>query len=152
MKSYTIYTDGSCLKNPGGPGGYACIILDNDNDNIIYKKAFGEYITTNNRMELKAAILGLSYFKSKTEITIVTDSTYVRNGFEKGWIQNWLKNNWKNSGNKPVKNRDLWEELLKLVKMHDVRFKWVKGHSENNYNNIADAMARDAAIDAGLNK
>lgn len=150
MKSYTIYTDGSCLKNPGGPGGYACIIIDKETNEIITSKALGEQSTTNNRMELEAAILGLCYFKERTKITVVTDSTYVKNGFEKKWIDNWIKNDWVNSEKKPVKNRDLWEHLLELVRFHEVRFRWVKGHDKDEYNNMVDNMARDAAINIGL--
>ena len=152
MKSYTIYTDGSCLKNPGGPGGFACIIIDDSTNQIIANKALGEYTTTNNRMELEAAILGLKYFKTKSKITLITDSTYVRSGFEKGWVEKWKKNNWKNSLKQDVKNRDLWEDLLSLVETHDVKFIWVRGHDTNKYNNMVDAMARDKAIEISLTK
>ena len=150
MQSYTVYTDGSCLKNPGGPGGYSCVIINNNTGDVISSEAHSELDTTNNRMELKAAILALNRFVNKTKITIVTDSTYVRNGFEKRWIYHWMKNGWKSASGTPVKNKDLWLTLLDLVNKHDVHFELVKGHSGNEYNDMVDRLAKDAAIDASL--
>lgn len=152
MQSYVVYTDGSCLKNPGGPGGYACVVIEESTGDVIYSESHSELITTNNRMELMAAIMALNNFQDRTKVTIVTDSTYVKNGFENHWVDNWIKNGWVNTNKQPVKNKDLWLQLLALVKKHEVRFKWVKGHNANEYNEMADILARNAAIDAGLGK
>ena len=142
-----IYTDGSCLGNPG-PGGWAAIIIEEDKEKKIHG---GEKLTTNNRMELTAAIKALEYYEMKkgeqpslNNIKIFTDSNYVKDGITK-WIKNWKKNNWKTSAKKPVKNQELWEKLDKLVKFHDVKWEWIKGHSTNIYNNLADELAKKAA-------
>ena len=130
-----IYTDGSCIGNPG-PGGWAAIILDGKNEKII---SGNKNNTTNNQMELLATIKALSNF-----IKIFTDSNYVKDGITK-WIKNWEKNNWKTSAKKPVKNQELWKKLDKLAKFHNVKWEWIKGHSTNTYNNLADRLARNAA-------
>ena len=135
-----IYTDGSCIGNPG-PGGWAAIILDGKNEKII---SGNKNNTTNNQMELMAAIKSLSNFNKKKSFKIFTDSNYVKDGITK-WIKNWEKNNWKTSNKKPVKNQELWKKLDKLVKFHEVKWEWVKGHSTNIYNNLADELARKAA-------
>ena len=135
-----IYTDGSCIGNPG-PGGWAAIILDGKNEKII---SGNKNNTTNNQMELLAAIKGLSNFNKKKSFKIFTDSNYVKDGITK-WIKNWEKNNWKTSNKKPVKNQELWKKLDKLVKFHNVRWEWIKGHSTNIYNNLADELARKVA-------
>ena len=135
-----IYTDGSCIGNPGA-GGWAAIILDGKNKKII---SGNKNSTTNNQMELFAAIKALSNFNKKKSFKIFTDSNYVKDGITK-WIRNWEKNNWKTSTKKPVKNQELWKKLDKLVKFHDVKWEWVKGHSTNIYNNLADELARKAA-------
>jgi ribonuclease HI len=135
-----IYTDGSCIGNPGA-GGWAAIILDGKNEKII---SGNKNNTTNNQMELLAAIKGLSNFNKKKSFKIFTDSNYVKDGITK-WIKNWKKNNWKTSAKKPVKNQELWEKLDKLVKFHDVKWEWIKGHSTNIYNNLADELAKKAA-------
>ena len=135
-----IYTDGSCIGNPG-PGGWAVIILDNRNEKKISGKKNN---TTNNQMELLAPIKALSNFNKKKSFIIFTDSIYVKEGITK-WIKNWKKNNWKTSAKKPVKNQELWKKLDKLVKFHDVKWEWIKGHSTNIYNNLADEMAKKAA-------
>ena len=135
-----IYTDGSCIGNPG-PGGWAVIILDNRNEKKISGKKNN---TTNNQMELLAPIKGLSNFNKKKSFIIFTDSIYVKDGITK-WIRNWKKNNWKTSGKKPVKNQKLWKKLDELVKFHDVKWEWIKGHSTNIYNNLVDELARKAA-------
>ena len=135
-----IYTDGSCIGNPG-TGGWAAVIINGKNEKVI---SGSKNSTTNNQMELLAAIKALSNFNKKKSLKIFTDSNYVKDGITK-WIKNWEKNNWKTSAKKPVKNQELWKKLDKLVKFHDVKWEWVKGHSTNIYNNLADELARKAA-------
>ena len=131
-----IYTDGSCLENPGN-GGWAAII----NDNGDTKKISGsEKNTTNNRMELMAPIMALKKIKKKTAITIFTDSKYVKDGIT-DWIKKWKLNNWKNSNKKPVKNKDLWIKLDNCCQKHNVSWKWVKAHAGNELNNLVDELA-----------
>ena len=137
---YKIYTDGACSGNPG-PGGWGAVILDQDSKQ---KNISGsEKNTTNNRMELLAAIMSLKKIKNNSEVVIFTDSTYVKNGITE-WMKNWKKNGWKNSSKKPVKNRDLWEKLDELCEANNVSWKWVKGHSTNEFNNLADELATKA--------
>jgi len=137
---YKIYTDGACSGNPG-PGGWGAVILDqNDKQKNI---SGSEKNTTNNRMELLAAIMSLKKIKTNSEVVIFTDSTYVKNGITE-WMKNWKKNGWKNSSKKPVKNKDLWEKLDKLCEANSVSWKWVKGHSTNEFNNLADELATKA--------
>ena len=137
---YKIYTDGACSGNPG-PGGWGAVIFDQDNKQ---KNISGsEKNTTNNRMELLAAIMSLKKIKTNSEVVIFTDSIYVKNGITE-WMKNWKKNGWKNSNKKPVKNKDLWEKLDKLCDSNRVSWKWVKGHSSNKFNNLADELATKA--------
>ena len=137
---YKIYTDGACSGNPG-PGGWGAVIFDQDDKQ---KNISGsEKNTTNNRMELLAAIMSLKKIKSNSEVVIFTDSTYVKNGITE-WMKNWKKNGWKNSSKKPVKNKDLWVKLDKLCEANSVSWKWVKGHSTNEFNNLADELATKA--------
>jgi len=137
---YKIYTDGACSGNPG-PGGWGAVIFDQDDKQ---KNISGsEKNTTNNRMELLAAIMSLKKIKTNSEVVIFTDSTYVKNGITE-WMKNWKKNGWKNSSKKPVKNKDLWEKLDKLCEANSVSWKWVKGHSTNEFNNLADELATKA--------
>ena len=137
---YKIYTDGACSGNPG-PGGWGAVIF-NQRDN--QKNISGnEKNTTNNRMELLAAIMALKKIKSNSEVTIYTDSIYVKNGITE-WIVKWKKNEWKNSKKKLVKNKDLWIKLDNLCAQNKVSWKWVKGHSTNKYNNLADELATQA--------
>jgi len=137
---FKIYTDGACSGNPG-PGGWGAVIFDNDNNqtNISGK----EKNTTNNRMEILAAIMALKKIKSNSQITIYTDSTYVKNGITE-WMFNWKKNDWQTASKKPVKNKDLWIKLDKLCEKNKVSWKWVKGHATNKYNNLADQLATSA--------
>ena len=134
---FKIYTDGACSGNPG-PGGWGAVIFDNDNNqtNISGK----EKNTTNNRMEILAAIMALKKIKSNSQITIYTDSTYVKNGITE-WVFNWKKNNWKTASKKPVKNVDLWQKLDALIDSHEIDWQWVKGHSGHRENEIADQLA-----------
>ena len=137
---YTVYTDGACSGNPG-PGGWFAVIFDNDNKQ---KNISGsEKNTTNNRMELSAAIKALEKIKTNSEITIYTDSTYVKNGITE-WVFKWKENEWKNSNKEPVKNKDLWEKLDNLCEQNTINWKWVKGHASNKYNNLADELATKA--------
>ena len=141
-----IYTDGACVGNPG-PGGWAAIILTEGNKKEIFG---GEKLTTNNRMELTAAIKALEYCAEKDDnqptlkqIEIYTDSTYVKEGITV-WINTWEKNNWKTADKKNVKNVDLWKKLKGLVKFNQVEWKWIKGHSKNPMNDLADELAKKA--------
>ena len=140
---YTIYTDGACSGN-AGPGGWGAVILDErEKQNNISGKVKE---TTNNRMELMAPIISLKKIKSRSDITIFTDSTYVKNGITE-WIKKWEKNGWKNSSKKPVKNKDLWIKLNELCQKNKVIWKWIKGHSNNKYNILADKLATRAIED-----
>ena len=137
---YKIYTDVACSGNPG-PGGWAVIILVN---NEIKEMFFGsEKNTTNNQMELLAPIKAIQKFKKKTEISIFTDSTYVKDGITT-WIKQWEKNGWKTASKKPVKNKELWKKLQNLSSKHSVKWIWVKGHAQDKYNNLVDELAQGA--------
>ena len=137
---YKIYTDGACSGNPG-PGGWGAVIFDKDNNQ---KNISGNVKdTTNNRMELMAPIMALKKISANSEVVIYTDSTYVKNGITE-WIKKWEKNDWKNSNKKTVKNKDLWIKLDNLCEQNKVNWKWVKGHSINKYNNLADELATQA--------
>ena len=137
---YIIYTDGACSGNPG-PGGWGAVIFENEkNQNNISGSVRN---TTNNRMELLAAIMALKKVQNNSQITIYTDSTYVKNGITE-WVLKWKKNGWKNANKKPVKNKDLWLKLCNLCEKNKVNWRWVKGHSTNKYNNLADELATQA--------
>lgn len=138
MKNVTIYTDGACSCNPG-PGGYCAILIYRDIEKVI---SGGEKNTTNNRMELLAVIKGLSALKEKCAVTLYSDSAYVVNAIQNDWLYIWFRNGWKTADKKPVKNQELWEDLLKLLSKHDVTFVKVKGHADNVYNNRCDQIAR----------
>ncbi len=137
MKKVDLYTDGACSGNPG-PGGYGGI--------LIYKGIEREYSgyeesTTNNRMELLAVITGLKMLKEPVELNIYSDSAYTVNAFTEGWINSWVMNGWRNANKKPVQNVDLWQELLELLKNHQITWNKVKGHADNVYNNRCDKLA-----------
>ena len=137
---YKIYTDGACSGNPG-PGGWGAVILEEDKNQ---KNIYGnEKDTTNNRMELMAPIMALKKIKTNSDVIIYTDSKYVKNGITE-WIKNWEKNGWKSANKKTVKNKDLWIKLNNLCKDNKIIWKWVKGHSNNKYNNLADELATQA--------
>lgn len=131
-----IYTDGACRGNPG-PGGWGVVLSYKGVEKELYG---GERETTNNRMELLAAIMGLEALKKKCRVEINTDSKYVLQGITE-WLVNWKKRGWKTAGNKPVKNEDLWRRLDQAIAGHDIQWVWVKGHSGNNGNERADALA-----------
>ena len=134
----TIYTDGACSGNPG-KGGWGVVILENNKDEIFLNG--GDDNTTNNRMELTAAIEALKHYQNREDITLITDSKYVKDGIQ-SWIQNWKKNGWKTAAKKPVKNKELWVELDDLITKHNINWEWIKGHAGNKHNEKADYLAR----------
>ena len=137
MKKVDLYTDGACSGNPGN-GGYCAILIYNGIEKVI--SGF-EKDTTNNRMELMAAIKGLEALKEPCDVSLYSDSAYLVDSFNLGWINDWQKNGWKNASKKPVKNIDLWERILYLASVNTVTFIKVKGHSDNEYNNRCDKIA-----------
>ena len=141
MKHVNIYTDGACRGNPGR-GGWGAILVYGS---IEKELSGGEPDTTNNRMELSAVIAALSALKEPCEVTLTTDSQYVANAIEKGWLQGWQKNNWRKSDKGQVLNVDLWQELLPLLDKHKVSFVWVKGHNGHPYNERCDVLATTVA-------
>ena len=140
MDEVTIYTDGACSGNPG-PGGWGTILMYKDTKKEI---SGGNPDTTNNVMEITAVIEGLKLLKEPCKVQVYSDSAYVVNAFNQHWIENWIKKNWQNSKKEPVKNKELWLELYALVKQHEVEFIKVKGHSDNEFNNRCDELARGA--------
>lgn len=140
MEEVIIYTDGACSGNPG-PGGWGSILICKER----LKEISGALNnTTNNAMELTAVIEALKMLKFKCNVKLYSDSAYVVNAFNQKWICGWLKNGWKNSSKEPVKNKELWEELYELTKVHNIEFIKVKGHADNKYNNRCDELARKA--------
>ena len=137
MKAVTIYTDGACSGNPG-PGGWGAILMYGE-----HKKEFsgGEARTTNNRMELTAVIQALRCLKEPCAVELWSDSKYIIDALEKGWAAGWRRKGWIKSDKKPALNPDLWEQLLDLLEVHDLRCHWVKGHAENEFNNRCDELA-----------
>ena len=137
MKEVTLYTDGACSGNPG-PGGWGAILVY-----MNYKKEMsgGEKETTNNRMELMAAIEGLSALKEPCKVKLVSDSKYLIDGLSKGWARSWRSKGWKKSDGKQALNIELWEKLLELEDYHDIEYEWVKGHAGHPYNERCDEMA-----------
>lgn len=136
MKKVEIFTDGACKGNPG-VGGWGALLRHADKEKGL---CGGEKHTTNNRMELMAAIKGLEALKEPCQVVLTTDSQYVRQGIT-SWLSKWKRNGWKASGNKPVKNQDLWQRLDILAEKHDMQWKWVKGHSGHRENELADELA-----------
>ncbi len=145
LKKVTIYTDGSCLGNPG-PGGYGALLIFGKHRKTM---AQGFTHTTNNRMELLAPIEALNALSETCEVDIFTDSQYVKNGINQ-WIFNWKKNNWRTSAKKPVKNVDLWKRLDSACEKHKISWHWVKGHSGQPENELVDDLAREAAESSDL--
>jgi len=138
--SAEIYTDGSCLNNPG-PGGWAAILVWGGHEKVL---SGGEPETTNNRMELMAAIMALEALTRPVEVTLTSDSIYLRDGITK-WINGWKKNGWKTAAKKPVANQDLWMRLDEAIKPHQIKWAWVKGHAGHPMNERCDALARAEA-------
>ena len=138
------YTDGACSGNPG-PGGWGVLLQAFLNDKVVKERELssGEKLTTNNKMELRAAIAALEILDRTSEITIITDSKYVMNGIQT-WLAGWKKNNWKTASKKPVKNEELWKRLDLLCEQHKVNWDWVKGHAGNMGNERVDKLARSA--------
>jgi len=136
MKKVIIYTDGACSGNPG-PGGWAAILKYGENEKEL---SGGERSTTNNRMELGAVIYALEALKQRCDVEVYTDSQYVANALNLGWLESWKSKGWKRKGGE-VKNLDLWKELSDLLEKHNVSFNWVKGHADNEYNNRCDELA-----------
>ena len=143
MQDIIIYTDGACSGNPG-PGGWAAVLLCGEHKKEI---SGGNKNTTNNIMELTAVVEALKCLKYECKVEIYSDSSYVVNGFEQGWIYNWMKNNWRTKDGKEVKNKEIWQELYALTKKHQVTFNKVKGHSNVELNNRCDELARKAISD-----
>lgn len=138
MNKVIIYTDGACSYNPG-PGGWGCVLMYGNKKKEL---SGGHENTTNNRMELTAVIQALSALKVPCEVELYTDSAYVCNAFLQDWITSWQLKGWKNAQKKEVLNKDLWQTLLTLLEKHKVEFKKVKGHSDNEFNNRCDELAR----------
>lgn len=146
MKKVIIYTDGACSGNPG-PGGWGAVLLYNE---IRKEISGGETPSTNNRMEIMAAIAALESLKEPCEAEIYSDSAYLVNAFKQGWLENWQKNGWKTSKKQPVENQDLWKRLLLQTRKHQVTWHKVKGHAENKENNRCDELARNAIANLGV--
>lgn len=140
MEKVIIYTDGACSGNPG-PGGWGTVLMYKDSKKEI---SGGAKNTTNNIMELTAVVEGLKLLKFPCEVELYSDSAYIVNAFNQGWIYNWKKKNWKTADGKEVKNKKIWQELYELTQIHKVIFNKVKGHSDNEYNNRCDELARNA--------
>lgn len=148
----SIYTDGSARGNPDGPGGYGAVLQYVDAKGVLHERELsaGYKKTTNNRMELMAVIVGLEALNRPCQVELYSDSKYVIDAFEKNWVDAWLKNGWKNSQKKPVKNIDLWQRLLKAKEKHQVHFNWVKGHAGHPENERCDKLATSAADGGNL--
>lgn len=157
VQEYSVYTDGSCPKNAeGGPGGWAAIFVKGiddpqkptafDPERVVHVVVGGAPSTTNNRMEILGVLSAITAFSTYSRIEVVSDSQYTLNGFET-WVHGWPAKNWINSQRKPVKNRDLWEQVLTVLgdHPHDISYRWVKGHQGHNWNELADKMAREQA-------
>lgn len=142
-----IYTDGSARGNPDGPGGYGCVLHYTDSKGQLHERQFSQgYIrTTNNRMELMAAIVGLEALIRPCQVELYSDSKYLVDAFNQHWIEGWIRKNWKRGKNEPVKNVDLWKRLLKAKEPHQVTFIWVKGHNGHAMNELCDTLATRAA-------
>ncbi|MEC7726405.1 MAG: ribonuclease HI [Planctomycetota bacterium] len=141
-----IYSDGACLGNPGR-GGYGTVMLFGDHRKELHQ---GFRLTTNNRMELLGAIVGLEALSRPCSVDLYSDSTYVVNAMSKGWLAGWRRRGWKTASKQPVKNQDLWQRMVRAVGDHDVRWHWVKGHSGDPENERCDTLAVAAANGAGL--
>lgn len=147
MKKVEIYTDGACTGNPG-KGGYGAVLVYNGKEKRISK---GFRKTTNNRMELLAAIEALLLLKEPCVVDLYSDSKYLTDAINQGWLSSWIKNNWRKADKKKVLNTDLWQSLSELIEKHDVSFIWVKGHAGHKYNEICDKMAVEAYTEAASN-
>ncbi len=142
-----IYTDGAARGNPDGPGGYGTILSYEDSKGQVHTREYSQgYVkTTNNRMELMAAIVGLEALIRPCQVELYSDSKYLTDAFNQHWVEGWIRKNWKRGKNEPVKNVDLWKRLLEAKKPHQVRFIWVKGHDGHEQNERCDYLATSAA-------
>lgn len=142
-----IYTDGAARGNPDGPGGYGTILHYVDSKGILHEREFSQgYVrTTNNRMELMAAIIGLEALTKPCEVEVYSDSKYLTDAFNRHWIENWIRKGWTRGKNEPVKNVELWKRLLKAMEPHHVTYHWVKGHDGHEFNERCDVLATTAA-------
>lgn len=140
IKEVTIYTDGACSGNPG-PGGWGAVLIYGESRKEL---SGGENPTTNQRMELQAAIAALSALKESCQVALYSDSAYLINAWQQKWLDNWQRNGWKNAKKQPVENQDLWKKLLTLAKIHTITWHKVKGHADNVENNRCDELARQA--------
>ena len=143
-KAVTIYTDGACIGNPG-PGGYGVVVMYKGHRR---EHSGGFRLTTNNRMEMLAVIVGLESLKERCQVTVFSDSQYVVNAITKGWARKWKANGWRRASNEKALNPDLWERLLTLCDKHGVEFRWVRGHDGNKENERCDYLATTAAAEA----
>lgn len=146
MKQVTLYTDGACKNNPG-PGGYGAVLMF---DTHRKELSAGYRLTTNNRMEVLAAIAGLEALKEPCQVRLVSDSQYLVNAMEQGWARRWQSNGWKRNAKEKAVNPDLWERLLNLCKIHKVKFEWVRGHAGHPENERCDVLATTAAAGSSL--
>ena len=142
MKEVTIYTDGACSGNPG-PGGYGAVLIHGPHRKEL---SGGETATTNNRMEIMAVLKGLEALKKPCNVALYSDSKYVVDAIEKGWVIKWKKNNWMRNKKDPALNVDLWEQMLALLAIHPVKFFWIKGHAGHPENERCDQLAREAIL------
>ncbi len=147
MMKVTIYTDGAARGNPDGPGGYGTLLRCVDAKGTVHEREYsaGYKKTTNNRMELMAAIAGLEALTKPCDVTLYSDSKYLTDAFNQNWVGSWLRNGWKNSQKQPVKNVDLWKRLLAAANPHQVTYVWVKGHAGHPENERCDFLATTAA-------
>lgn len=150
MPKVTIYTDGAARGNPDGPGGYGAVLAYTDPKGVLHERELSQgYVrTTNNRMELMAAIAALEALTKPCEVELWSDSQYLINAFNQHWIDSWISKNWMRTRSEPVKNTDLWKRLLKAAKPHSISWNWVRGHNGNPMNERCDALAT-AAADSG---
>lgn len=145
LRDVTIYTDGACSGNPG-PGGWGAVLMAGDR---IKELSGYDPVTTNNRMEITAAIEALRALKVPCRVKLYSDSAYLVNAFRQGWLENWQRNGWVNARKQPVENQDLWQELLRVMAPHQVEWIKVKGHADNPHNNRCDQLAREAIANRG---
>ena len=143
MMNVTIYTDGAARGNPEGPGGYGVILQYVDSRGVLHERELsaGYKKTTNNRMELMAAIVGLEALREPCRVLLTSDSRYLVDAVEKHWLENWVKRGWKKADGKPALNIDLWKRLLVQLERHDVTFRWIRGHAGHPYNERCDKLA-----------
>lgn len=147
-----VYTDGAARGNPDGPGGYGTVLIYVDSKGVEHRREYsaGYKKTTNNRMELLAAIVGLEALTKPCDVELYSDSQYVVKAFNEHWIDGWIKKGWKRGKNEPVKNVDLWKRLIEAKKKHNVTFHWVKGHAGHKENERCDVLATTAADGSNL--